>query len=56
MKVFHEYKRLSLIVLNNENLCPRQCKSISMKTLMTLKLRILSQAYLSLSTVYKSPF
>ena len=32
-----EYKHLSLIVLNNEHLLPRQHGSISMKTLMALK-------------------
>ena len=41
MKVFHEYKCLSLIVLNNEHLWPRQHESISLKTLMVLKPRIL---------------
>ena len=36
-KYFHEYKRLSLIVLNNEYLWIRQRKSISVKTSMALK-------------------
>ena len=46
-KFFREYKCLSLIVLNNEHLWPRQRKSISVKTLMTLKLQIFSPANLS---------
>ena len=37
-KLFHEYKCLSLMVLNNEHLWLRQRESISMKTLMVLKL------------------
>ena len=36
-KFFCEYKHLSLIVLNNEHLWPKQCESISMKTSMALK-------------------
>ena len=50
-KFFHEYKRLSLIVLNNEYLWPRQRESISVKTLMALKPQIFSLANLSPSTV-----
>ena len=46
-----EYKGLSLIVLNNEHLWPRQQKSIAVKTLMMLKLWIFNPANLSLSTV-----
>ena len=44
-------KYLSLIVLNNKHLWPRQRESISVKTLMALKLQIFSPANLSLSTV-----
>ena len=51
-KFFCEYKCLSLIVLNNEHLWPRQHESISVKTSMALKPRIFSPANLSLSTVY----
>ena len=51
-KVFRKYKCLSLTVLNNEYLWPRQCKTISVKTLMALKLEIFSPANLSLSTVW----
>ena len=38
-KFFREYKHLSLIIiiLNNEDLWPRQHENISVKTLMTLK-------------------
>ena len=54
VKVFCEYKRLSLIVLNNEHLCPRQCESISVKASMMLKPRIFSPENLSPSTVYNS--
>ena len=50
-KFFREYKCLSLIVLNNEHLWPRQCESISVKTSMALKLQIFSLANLSPSTV-----
>ena len=50
-KVFHEYKCISLIILNNEHLWPRRCKSISVKTLMALKPQIFSSANLFLSTV-----
>ena len=46
-KFFCEYKCLSLIVLNNEHLWPRQPESISVKTLMALKLQIFSLANLS---------
>ena len=37
-KFFREYKCLSLIILNNEYLWPRQCENISVKTSMALKL------------------
>ena len=37
VKVFCEYKHLSLIVPNNEHLWPRQRESISVKTSMVLK-------------------
>ena len=50
-KFSHEYKCFSLIVLNNEHLWPRQCKSISVKTLMALKPRIFSLVNLSPSMV-----
>ena len=46
-KFFREYKHLSLIVLNNEHLWPRQHESISVKTLMALKPPIFSPANLS---------
>ena len=42
VKVFQEYKCLSLIALHNEHLWARQRKSISVKTLMELKLQIFS--------------
>ena len=45
-KFFHEYKHLSLIVLNKEHLWPRQRKSISVKTSMALKPWIFSPANL----------
>ena len=41
-KFFRGYKRLSLIILNNEYLWPRQRKSISVKTSMAFKPRIFS--------------
>ena len=50
-KFFCEYKHLSLIVLNNEHLWPKQCESISMKTLMALKSWVFISANLSPSTV-----
>ena len=50
-KFLCEYKHLSLIILNNEYLWPRQCKNISVKTLMALKPQIFSPANLSLSMV-----
>ena len=50
-KFFREYKHHSLIVLNNEHLWPRQCKNISVKTLIALKPQIFSPANLSPSTV-----
>ena len=53
-KFFREYKRHSLIVLNNEPLWPRQCKNISVKTSMALKMQIFSPANLSPSTVCNS--
>ena len=40
---FCEYKRLSLIVLNNEHQWPKQCKSISVETLIVLKQWLLVQ-------------
>ena len=43
-KFFCEYKRLSLIVLNNKHLWPRQRKNISVKILMALKPWIFSPA------------
>ena len=46
-KFFHEYKCLSVIVLNNQHLWPRECESISLKTSMALKLQIFSPANLS---------
>ena len=55
VKDFHEYKCLSLIVLNYEHLRPRQRESIFMKTLMALKPRIFSPANLSPSTVSLVP-
>ena len=51
MKVFREYKCHSLIVLNNEHLRPRQRKSISVETLMALKLQMFIPVNLSPSTV-----
>ena len=51
-KFFCEYKCLSLFILNNEYLWPRQRKNISAKTLMLLKPRIFSPANLSPFTVY----
>ena len=36
-KFFREYKCLSLIILNNEHLWPRQCETICVKTSMVLK-------------------
>ena len=51
-KFFHEYKCLSVIVLNNEHLWPRECESISLKTSMALKLQIFSPANLSPSMVH----
>ena len=50
-KFFHEYNRLSLTVLNNEHLWPRQCESISVKTSTALQPQMFSPANLSLSTV-----
>ena len=50
-KFFREYKYLSLIILNNEYLWPRQHENISVKTSMALKPRIFSPANLSSSTV-----
>ena len=49
---FHEYKDLSIILLDNKHLWPRQCESISVKTLMAMKPQIFSPVNLSLSTVY----
>ena len=49
---FREYKYLSLIVLNNEHLWPRQCESISVKTSMGLKPRIFSPANFSPSAIF----
>ena len=46
-KYFRKYKCLSLIVLNNEQIWPRQHESISVKTLMVLKPQIFSPANLS---------
>ena len=51
-KFFHEYKHLSLIVLNKEHLWPRQRKSISVKTSMALKPWIFSSANLYPSIWY----
>ena len=45
-------KCLSLIILNNEYLWPRQRENISVKTSMAFKLRIFSPANLSPSTVH----
>ena len=42
-KISHEYKCLSLIILNNKHFWPRQCESISAKTLMGLKHKHLAQ-------------
>ena len=53
-KVFPKYKCFSLIVLNNEHLCPRQRES--RVNLMALKPRIFSPANLSRSTVSFSVF
>ena len=50
-KFFHEYKHLSLIILNNEYLWQRQRESISMKSLIGVKQQTFSPANLSLSTV-----
>ena len=52
-KFSHEYKHLSLIILNIKHLWPRQCKSISAKTSMGLKPWMFSPANLSLSKVYQ---
>ena len=46
-KCFCECKCLSLIVLSNEHLRPRQHESMSVKTLMALKPQIFSPANLS---------
>ena len=50
-KLFHECKRLSLIILNNKHFWPRECESTSMKASIGLKLRIFSPANLSMSIV-----
>ena len=42
-KFFHEYKHLSLIILNNEHFWSKQCKSISVKASMGLQPQIFSQ-------------
>ena len=54
-KFSHEYKCLSLIILNNEHFWSRQHKSIPAKTLVGLKLWTFSSANLSMSTVYWVP-
>ena len=46
-----EYKHLSLITLNNKHFWPKQCESISMKTLTGLKLQMFNSANLSTSMV-----
>ena len=46
-KIFHEYKPLSVRIINNEQLWPRQHENISVKTLMALKPWIFSPANLS---------
>ena len=51
-KFSHEFKHLSLIILNNKHFWPRQCKSISTNTLMGLKPQTYSPVNLFLSTVH----
>ena len=46
-----EYKRLSLLILNNKHFWPRQCENISAKTSMGLKMQTFSPANLSPSMV-----
>ena len=53
-KLFLEYKCLSLFILHNEYLWPRQYKNIFAKTLMVLKPQIFRPVNLSLSMVWNS--
>ena len=56
-KFFHEYKHVSLIILNNKHFWLRQHESIFAKTSMRLKLQVLRLAKLSTSTVIElDPF
>ena len=53
-KFSHEYKCLSLIIVNEKHFWPRQCESISAKTSMVLKPQTSNPTILSLSKVYST--